>query len=141
MARCLRLLGWTSALALWSGVAFAAGPFVYHSVTPCRLLDTRSPGPIVGPVAAGTQASFTARGVCGIPAGAAAISINTTVIVPSQDGFLTIWPADQSLPLFSNINFARNEPALGNGAIVPLGAERRTRRSWSGWRSPATLTT
>lgn len=48
--------------------------------------------------------------------------VNVTVVGPSKTGFLTLWPADIAWPGVATLTFNAGEPALGNGAIVPLGA-------------------
>jgi len=107
--------------ACLSSAAQAAGPFQFHAISPCRLADTRSG--FGGALSGGTPRNFTARGVCGIPAGAAAVVVNVTVVGPSQTGFLTLYPSDLgSPPLVATLTFNAGEPALGNGAIVPLAA-------------------
>jgi hypothetical protein len=107
-------------VAIPAPVAQAAGPFQYHSVTPCRLADTRNITPPI--LTTNVDRTFTVQGNCGIPAGAKAVSINTTAVGPNAAGFLTLFPAGTGVPLVSNINFNAFEPALGNGAIVPLAA-------------------
>src|SRR5262249_3184625 len=51
---------------------------------PCRVVDTRNPvGPLGGPVlAANSTRNFVLPGSCGIPATAAAYSLNVTVMPP-----------------------------------------------------------
>ena len=66
--------------------------------------------------------TFSMQGVCGVPVGAKAVSINVTAVGPNGPGFLTLYPAGSTQPVVSNLNFNAGEPALGNGAIVPLGA-------------------
>jgi hypothetical protein len=58
---------------------------------------------------------------CNVPDTAKALTINTTVVGPTGGGYLTMFPTGVTMPLVSAINFAAKEPALGNGAIVPLG--------------------
>jgi hypothetical protein len=99
--------------------AQAGGPYQFHSISPCRVYDTRT-GP--GALTAGVARDVTVRGVCGIPSGATAVVLNATVVGPTATGFLTIWPADVSLPGVATLTFNAGEPALGNGAIVPLAA-------------------
>jgi len=107
-------------VALPAPLATAAGPFQYHSLTPCRAVDTRAgQGPILND--AGTR-TFTIQGVCGVPVGAKAVSINVTAVGPNGQGFLTLFPSGTTQPVVSNLNYSAGEPALGNGAIVPLGA-------------------
>jgi hypothetical protein len=112
-------------VALPAPLATAAGPFQYHSLTPCRAVDTRAgQGPILtdsGAIGSAPR-NFTIQGVCGVPVGADAVSINVTAVGPTGLGFLTLFPAGSTQPTVSNINYNAGEPALGNGAIVPLGA-------------------
>ena len=90
----------------------------YHSLTPCRIADTRN---ITGPILnTGVVRTFTIQTGCSVPTGARAVSINVTAVGPTGAGFLTLFPATTTQPTVSNINFAAFEPALGNGAIVPL---------------------
>jgi len=113
---------------LSSSQVFAAGPYSYYSVTPCRLVDTRGPTGVNGgpALSAGSPRSFaiwSAPAACGIPSTAQAVTLNVTFVMPTQDGFLKIWPFNTTPPLTSNINASANTPAIANGAIVPLGAD------------------
>lgn len=63
------------------------GPADFHTVFPCRRVDTRTSGPAL---AAGSTRSFTATGACGIPATAKAIAANVTVFGPTSGGSLHI---------------------------------------------------
>ena len=47
---------------------------------------------------------------------------NVTAIGPNGLGFLTLFPAGTTRPVVSNLNYNPGEPALGNGAIVPIAA-------------------
>lgn len=108
--------------------AQAAGPFQFHSLTPCRLADTRNAtGPQGGPILVGQQTrTFPVQNQCNVPIGAAAVSVNVTAVGPNGPGFLTLFPTGGTLPLVSTLNFASGEPALANGAIVPLGTYSAT---------------
>jgi len=55
-----------------------------------------------------------------VPSTAKAAVLNVTLVSPSLDGFLSIWPFNTTPPLVSTINAAAGEPAIANGAIVPL---------------------
>lgn len=105
--------------------AKAAGPFSFYTVTPCRIVDTRGPaGPTGGPnLVAGQPRSFPIRQYCGIPSTAMAAALNVTVTQSTAEGHLTIWPYNTPQPLVSSINFVAGEPALANGAIVPLASD------------------
>ena len=52
-----------------------------------------------------------------------AATLNVTLVNPSAAGFVKIWPFGSAEPLVSTINAAAHEPAIANGAIVPLGAD------------------
>ncbi len=107
--------------------AQGAGPYNFYSVTPCRLADTRGFGfsGLSGPPAlsAGSPRNFPIAGLCGVPADAKAAALNVTVVSPALEGFIKIWPSNQSLPAVSTINFAAGEPAIANGAIVPMALD------------------
>ena len=105
---------------LFASAAFADGPFQFHSIAPCRVVDTRTGSGGILP--AKTNRTFPTRGVCGIPTAATAVVVNATVVGPTQTGFITLWPADIPWPGVATLTFNAGEPALGNGAIVPLGA-------------------
>jgi hypothetical protein len=110
--------------------AEAVGPLQFYSVTPCRLVDTRDPNGVTGgPILShGVVRNFAVYGSnsrnCGIPNDlqkpVKAVTLNVTVINPSSLGHLTVFPYNTSIPVVSTINYAAGEPALGNGAIVPL---------------------
>ncbi len=108
--------------------AHADGPFQFHSVTPCRIVDTRNPANTVGggsgtggPALTNTASrDFPIQGQCGVPSGAKAAVLNVTITQPTQEGHLTLWPSGTTKPLVSTLNFVAGEPAIANGAIVPL---------------------
>jgi len=106
----------------------ADGPFQFHSVTPCRIVDTRNPANTVGggsgtggpALSSSASRDFPIQGQCGVPVGAKAAVLNVTITQPTQDGHLTLWPSGTTKPLVSTLNFVAGEPAIANGAIVPL---------------------
>lgn len=116
-------LGLAAALLLVSA-ASAAGPFQFFSVTPCRIVDTRGIDGVTGGPAlpSGMPRNFPIAGQCGVPTTAKAATLNVTIVGPTADGFLSIWPQGTAMPLVSTINAAAGEPALANGAILPLTA-------------------
>jgi hypothetical protein len=92
--------------------------FQYFAVTPCRAVDTRIG--YGGIVYASHERPFTMKGVCNVAATAKAVSINVTVVAPTKDGFISLWPTGGAFPGVSTLNFVAHEPALANGAIVPI---------------------
>lgn len=90
---------------------------------PCRVADTRNPnGPFGGPfLAAQTSRAFTIPdSACGIPATAAAYSVNLTVVPKGPLGFLTMYPCGQAVPVASTLN-STDGRVKAEAAIVPAG--------------------
>jgi hypothetical protein len=78
----------------------------FHSVTPARLLDTRtSTGGHPGPMTGGETYNLPVAGQAGLPAVASisSIIINLTVSGPSQAAYLTAFPGG-TRPTASNLN-------------------------------------
>jgi hypothetical protein len=118
-----------AATFLTVSAARAVGPLQFYSVTPCRIADTRNAngvngGPILSHGVIRNFAIYTAPANCGIPndlqTPVKAVTLNVTVVNPSSIGHLTAFPYNTTVPVVSTINYAAGEPALGNGAIVPL---------------------
>ena len=99
----------------------------FYPASPCRVADTRSGAGFSGPfgppsMAAATQRAFPIpSGTCGIPASAAAYSLNVTVVPQGYLGYLSIWPTGQPLPVVSTLN-SYSGAVVANAAIVPAGA-------------------
>src|ERR1019366_8977789 len=92
-------------------------------ITPCRIADTRNPnGPFGGPIlgAAISRDFNIPASACGIPANAAAYSLNLTVVPLGPLGYLSVWPTGQSQPLVSTRN-SLDGRIKANAAIVPAG--------------------
>jgi hypothetical protein len=118
-----------AATFLTVSAARAVGPLQFYSVTPCRLVDTRDQpnGLTSGPILShGAIRNFPVYGnnarPCGIPADGTvkAVTLNITVVGPTSLGHLTAFPYNTATPVVSTINYNAGEPALGNGAIVPV---------------------
>ncbi|MBM6399025.1 carboxypeptidase-like regulatory domain-containing protein [Phycicoccus sonneratiae] len=60
------------------------------------------------------------------PSDATAVILNVTAVSPSTAGWLTLWPADQSRPAASTLNFAPGTPTP-NMAVVRLTGSRTLR--------------
>jgi hypothetical protein len=99
---------------------------IFVAVTTCRVFDTRDAvGPYGGPrLIANTTRNFDIdSGPCtGIPAGAAAYSMNFGAILPDGAGsFITIWPAGALQPTSSFINPIQGS-VVANAAIIPASS-------------------
>jgi hypothetical protein len=106
-----------------TGCNLVTPPAQYHTITPCRLLDTRNPpGPFGGPgLTAGVNRTFTVAGSCGIPADATAVFLNATIVSPTNTGNLRIFPTGGAVPLASANNFAAGQ-IRGNNGVYTLDA-------------------
>ena len=133
MTKARRELGLSAVLVVAMAVAILvpgwaaaqSGPYQYYALTPCRVVDTRDASEPLrqgGLVTASVQRNLTIKGRCGVSTGAAAVTVNLTVTSPTQEGFVSLWPVGGAFPTVSTINFPAFEPALANGAIVPLAA-------------------
>jgi hypothetical protein len=102
--------------------ADACGSF--HTLTPCRVADTRNPqdlngGPIL---ISGEPRLFSLRNHCGIPPAADAVSVNITVVSPTTNGHLTFYSGGPAPPQTSTINFGPGQ-TRANNAILPLSPD------------------
>ena len=101
------------------------GPTDFFTLTPCRLVDTRTAaGPMGGPaLGAGSTRSFTLAGNCGIPSTATALSVNVTAVDAGAPGHLILFRGDApTAPLVSSINFPAGL-TRANNAVVPLAPD------------------
>jgi hypothetical protein len=90
----------------------------FHTVTPCRMVDTRNAdGPLGGPALQPDGARvFVLTGLCGVPTTAKTLSVNLTVTQPTALGYLSLLPGDDKLvmPGTSAINFAGGQTRANN---------------------------
>ena len=112
--------------------AFAAGLGAggeYHPLTPTRIYDTRAPGinSPVGPIAtspAGGTADVTILGQGGIPSGAAdvlAVAVSITVVDPTKEGYLQVYPTGSTPGISSVVNYAAGQ-TVPNLTVLTIGA-------------------
>jgi hypothetical protein len=133
--------------ATWSPSADHAGiqtmtdvtfPRLFVGVAPCRIADTRTgqgfsaqAGPPI--LLANTTRNFQISGSPGtlppppngcaggtIPAQADAVSLQFTIVSPSDGGNLIAWPAGSAQPQVSVLNWSAGTVALRNGTIGTL---------------------
>jgi hypothetical protein len=124
-ACCGLVIGGVAAFSI-AGAASAPSSFV--SITPCRLLDTRSThqvgehsGPL-GPGETATVAVVGTHGNCTIPDGSTGIVANVTIANPTAPSFLTIYPSDATQPKASNLNWVAKQALTPNQVTVGLPA-------------------
>jgi hypothetical protein len=129
MSRRYQTLAGAIGVALVVGLAPTGGtdgPFQFYSLTPCRIVDSRLAGTVVGTyggvLTSGNENCYPIQGNCGVPVGAKAVTLNVTAVAPTNQGRLTVYPCGIVTPLVSTINFPPGTTALANGAIVPLSS-------------------
>jgi len=113
------------ASALWWLMARVAGwnptaePLSFHTLIPCRIVDTRNAtGPYGGPaLSAGAARAFTIAERCGVPADASAVALNVTVTDATSAGSLTVYPGTGTVPGTSTISFAAGKTRANNTTI------------------------
>ena len=99
--------------------AYEAGGATYVSVSPSRILDTRSGTGLSGKFLSGTARTFAVTGVGGVPARAVAVTGNLTVTNQTSDGFVALAPVANNNPRTSTLNFPVGD-TRANGVTVPL---------------------
>lgn len=115
-----------------AGPASATAPTGYTPETPVRICDTRAgnPSQLSGAeaqcngetLASGTPLNVNVAGLAGVPStGATAVVLNVTVTNPTSSGYLTVYPAGQTAPLASSLNFSKGE-TVANSVEVGLGS-------------------
>lgn len=93
----------------------------FFTLTPCRLLDTRSPGQ--GPALTSSLTRIVpVHGVCGVPAEARTIVANVTVTAPTGAGYVAFHPGDTGVPGTSTLNFGAGQ-TRANNAILSLALD------------------
>lgn len=91
------------------------GAMSFHSVPPCRAIDTRN----ASALQSGAATTFQLGGVCGIPTWARAVAVNVTVLAPTGNGHVTLFPGGLPVPGTSTVNFATGQ-TRANSAIAAL---------------------
>ncbi len=94
----------------------------FHPLAPTRILDSRgSNGGWNAKLAAGAPKTLTVTGGANsIPSSAVAVVMNVTVTGGTANSFLTAYPAGDSPPTASNVNFAAGE-TIPNLVTVKVG--------------------
>lgn len=115
------------------GAASAAGEGSYVGIAPARICDTRSgnPSDLSGgdaqcngrALGAGIPLSVQVAGNGGVPStGVMAVVVDLTAVGYSSGGYMTAYPAGETPPTASNVNFAPGEGPVPNSVIVPVSS-------------------
>jgi trimeric autotransporter adhesin len=115
---CIFVSAATHLLVDVNGYFPAAGSL--HSLNPARLLDTRPRSSTIdgaqaagGISPAGSVTTINVNGRATVPADAAAVALNVTVVDPQDAGFVTVYPCGGTPPDASNINFTAGRTIAG----------------------------
>jgi hypothetical protein len=116
-------------IAITNAAGGTGVPSAFVPITPCRLFDTRADstvGPRSSPLKTGetyVQQVTGTNGNCTVPAGAAGVAFNVTIVNGSAASYLTVWPSDATRPLASSLNWVAGTPAIPNKVDVRLSPD------------------
>lgn len=95
-------------------------PTFLYTMTPCRLYDSRT---YYGKLAANSSITLYPWGSYCFPTSSArAVAVNVTVVAPTVDGYLTLYPFGMTRPLTSTTNFRKGK-TRANNAIIALSPD------------------
>lgn len=87
-------------------------------ITPTRVLDTRAPH--IARLTPNTTRTIQVTGTpAGAPTHATAVALNLTMVNPTGNGYLSVWPTGTNATDVSNLNVTPNE-TRPNSTIVPV---------------------
>jgi hypothetical protein len=120
----------------WRKVAGAATGGAFHPITPTRVYDSREALPSPGVLASGQNRTISVadgRASVGgavtvpdlVPAGAAAVAANVTVVSVAHAGYLAINPGGVTTVNASIVNWSAAGQALANAAPLAISADRK----------------
>jgi hypothetical protein len=100
----------------------------FTGVAPYRLLDTRT---TQVPLTPGESREFTVTGqgpvpLAGTSPGVGTVALNVTVIGPTEQNFISVFPGDSSFGGTSNINFSKGQ-TIANMVITKVSADGKIR--------------
>ncbi|MCA1684192.1 MAG: fibronectin type III domain-containing protein, partial [Actinobacteria bacterium] len=98
----------------------------FTPLPPARVLDTRTgTGAPAAAVSGGAAIDLQVTGRGGVPASdVSAVVLNVTVTEPATAGHLTVWPAGETRPVASNLNFVPGR-TVPNLVVVKVGSGGR----------------
>jgi hypothetical protein len=108
--------------AVVTGLVARVPALSFYTLSPCRLVDTReAAGPLGGPsLVSGAVRNFPLLSAgCGLPDTAKAVSLNVTVVSPSNGGNVAAYPGDGPVPTSSVINFNAGQ-TIANNCVIGL---------------------
>ena len=115
----LDLPGRSATLAVADLPVVASPGTDFYTVTPCRLVDTRSTN--APALAAGEARTFALAGKCGIPSTADALALNLTAVTPGSAGNFGAYPGGTVAPVASVLGFVPGRNRAGNAVLKLSG--------------------
>jgi hypothetical protein len=103
----------------------------FVGAVPSRIVDTRNAiGGAAGVLTPSAPRAVPVRGAdvvvngvpTPVPADAAAVAVNITMVEARAAGFATVWPCGTPQPNASNVNFAAGA-TVANGVVAPIGLD------------------
>jgi hypothetical protein len=101
------------------------GTMGFHTLTPCRIVDTRGPTPpppVAGGALFGTQVRTWDLTHCGVPDTAGAVAVNVTVTGPGDFGLLEFYPGNGFPFGVTTIAFGPGQ-TRANNAVLGLATD------------------
>jgi len=111
-----------TAIAVLYTPAAATPAANFFTLTPCRLLDTRSSG---GPLSVNQSKTLSVLGLCGIPSTATSIVGNVTAVSPTGGGTLTLAPASAGITNTGSVSFNAGNTRASEALIGLSGTGTR----------------
>ncbi len=133
-------------IAVTSASEGASSSFV--SITPARILDTRTGVGLEGPFSSPTPRVLQVTGAVPtadgpatvVPAGATGVVLNVTAVQPTADGFISVRPdGTPGPPTTSNLNFRAGD-IIPNAVTVALPSSGRIELTYDAFGAPGPTT-
>jgi len=112
-----------------TAVGYDTATGAYTPLKPARLLDTRRKTGVTTttPIGAGKVIDLQVTTKGGVPAaGATAVVLNVTVVAPTSEGYVTLYPTGSTRPVSSSVNFNKGFTGA-NLVTVKLGTGGKVR--------------
>jgi len=96
----------------------------FHTLTPCRLLDTRQGAALIS----GVPRMLLTAGQCGVPATASALAVNVTMTGATSPGYISLQVGNPWPTTTTTLHFGSGQ-SRGNNAIIPVSGDGAGRLS------------
>jgi hypothetical protein len=102
----------------------------FYTVTPCRLLDTRTAAGGAAPISSGTvrELNVVAVSACGVPANAFSVAVNVAVVGSTNGGELAIYSTTSPPDTTGTVSFGAGV-TRSNNAVATLSLDGKLKLS------------